>query len=813
MTHKLLARQLKRYLHVDDINQLAALMRELEMGSDNLSPEVRATLAGFEQFIELVSNQYSQYERDLALSHHMMAVSSQELTDANEKLLDEVINHEKALETLAHTANNLLEPLGRSIKIDGNNLEDLTNLLTELVKDLNDSREQLQMTLQNAPDAVFITEQNGHMVYVNDNTVELLGYVREELYTMSVFDLVPENWRDAYKQGAKKMLTAQMKPVMEIRLITKSGKKIPLEMNAALLPNGHVYGSCRDISKRKKLDEDLRIMAATFDVQEAIMITDQNGNILRANRSFESMTGYQSSELLGKNPSILKSDQHDDAYFEDMRAKLTEDGKWSGEIWNKRKNGEVFPQYMTITAVYDQYKKVTHYVSVSRDITQRKRREQEIHQLAFYDPLTKLPNRRLFMDRLQRAIATGERNNTHGALIFMDLDNFKTINDTQGHEMGDQLLIEAAHRLLLCVREGDTVARLGGDEFVIALQDMSKVADEAASQAKLVAEKIQYELGRSYELNQFECICTASIGIVIFRGHQETFDALLKNADTAMYQAKAAGRNTIRFFDPAMQAALELRINMESELRQALNNDQFQLYYQIQVDYLHRPMGAEVLLRWEHPKHGIVSPAQFIDLAEETGLIAPIGLWVLKTACEQLCAWQAEALTRNLTLSVNVSAKQFHQTDFVSQIQNVLHETGAKPALLKLELTESTTLSNIDDTVEKMHDLKQLGIGFSMDDFGTGYSSLQYLKSLPLDQIKIDQTFVRDITTDPNDAAIVKTIIAMTNMLGLSVIAEGVETEAQLDFLNQNGCHTFQGYLFSRPVTIKAFEQSLQNEQ
>ncbi len=813
MTHKLLARQLKRYLHVDNINQLVALMRELEMTSNNLSPDMRTTLAGFEKFIEMVSNQYSQYERDLALGHHMMGVSSQELTDANEKLRNEVIKHEKALTTLANTANKMLEPLGRSIKIDGNNLEDLADVLTGLIKNLNDSSEQLRMTLQNAPDAVFITEQNGRIEYVNDNAIELLGYGREELYQMTVFDLVPANWRDAYQQGAKKILAAQMKPVMEIRLVTKSGQKIPMEMNVALLPNGHVYGSCRDITERKKIEEDLRITAATFDAQEAILITDRNANILRANRSFEAMTGYQASELVGKRPSILKSDQHDDAYFEDMRAKLTKDGKWSGEIWDKRKNGEVFPQYMTITAVYNQYQRVTHYVSVSRDITQRKLREQEIHQLAFYDPLTKLPNRRLFLDRLQHAIATSERNNSHGALIFMDLDNFKTINDTQGHEVGDQLLNEAARRLLLCVREGDTVARLGGDEFVIALQDMSKEADDAASQAKLVAEKIQNELGRIYELNHFECTNNASIGIVIFRGHQEKFDALLKNADTAMYQAKAAGRNTIRFYDPAMQAALELRIKMERELRQALKNNQFDLYYQIQVDHQHRPLGAEVLLRWDHPEQGIVSPAHFIDLAEETGLISPIGLWVMKTACEQLCVWQDNELTRNLALSVNVSAKQFYQADFVSQIQQILHETSANPSLLKLELTESTTLENVEDTIAKMLNLKLLGIGFSMDDFGTGYSSLQYLKRLPLDQIKIDQSFVRDLTSDPNDAAIVKTIIAMTNMLGLNVIAEGVETNAQLDFLNQNGCHAFQGYLFSRPIPIYEFEKYLYDQQ
>lgn len=359
------------------------------------------------------------------------------------------------------------------------------------------------------------------------------------------------------------------------------------------------------------------------------------------------------------------------------------------------------------------------------------------------------------------------------------------------------------------MRDGDTVARLGGDEFVVVLESLGTHVGEAATQAELVAEKIRTSLNEPYMLKEHQYHTTPSIGIALFRDHQDSLDNLLKYADTAMYQAKAAGRNAIRFYDPEMQAALEARTELADELRLALDKQQFLLYYQIQVDSLRRPLGAEALLRWEHPERGLVSPAQFIPLTEETGLILPIGLWVLQTACAQLKVWQHDARTRDLTLAVNVSAKQFRQMDFVTQVQRVLLESGAKPSLLKLELTESMVLENVEDTITKMRELKLLGVSFSMDDFGTGFSSLQYLKRLPLDQIKIDQSFVRDIASDPNDAAIVQTIIAMTEALGLNVIAEGVETEAQRDFLDKHGCHTFQGYLFSKPVPIGEFEASL----
>ncbi|TCV90315.1 bifunctional diguanylate cyclase/phosphodiesterase [Sulfurirhabdus autotrophica] len=445
------------------------------------------------------------------------------------------------------------------------------------------------------------------------------------------------------------------------------------------------------------------------------------------------------------------------------------------------------------------------------DVTNLKDAEAKIQHMAFYDALTQLPNRRLLMDRLNQALATSTRNGQYGAVLFIDLDRFKTINDTKGHEIGDLLLIEVAKRLQYCVREGDTVSRLGGDEFLVVLETLSTDTDEAAIQAEMVAEKIRATLSEPYMLKERSCYTTSSIGIILFTSHQENPDDLLRYADTAMYQAKTSGRNTIRFYDASMQLAIDTRAELEDEMRLALKNQQFCLYYQIQVDNLRHSIGAEVLLRWQHPEHGLISPAQFIPLAEETGLIIPIGKCVLQIACTQLAAWQNDALTRDLTLAVNVSAKQFHEVDFVNQMQQVLLESGANPSLLKLELTESTMLENIEETIAKMREIEMLGVSFSMDDFGTGYSSLQYLKRLPLSQIKIDQSFIRDIVSDANDASIVQTIIAMTETLGLNVIAEGVENEEQCQFLELRGCHAFQGYLFSKPVPLDEFMIFLNN--
>jgi len=538
-----------------------------------------------------------------------------------------------------------------------------------------------------------------------------------------------------------------------------------------------------------------------------VIITDSASKIIKVNTAFTRITGYSQEEVWGKGAHLLASGQHDHHFFEDMWNNLQNNGHWEGEIWNRRKNGEIYPEWLSINSIHDKTGQLVNHVGMFSDISQHKEAEAKIHKLAFYDSLTQLPNRQQLMLHLPQAFSLSMRTGKHGAILFLDLDHFKTLNDTKGHDIGDLLLIEVTKRLNSCISEGDIVARLGGDEFIVVMESLSISPTEAATQAEVIAEKIHNALNLPFFLNEYTLFTSPSIGITLFRGHQESLGNLLKYADAAMYQAKTAGRNAIRFYDPAMQAAIEARADLEDALRTALQKNQFRMYYQIQVNQQGHPVGAEVLLRWEHPDLGLISPIKFIPLAEETGLIVPIGLWVIETACEQLSQWQSDALMCDLPLAVNVSAKQFRQADFVTRVQSTLQKTGAKPEHLKLELTESTVLVNMEDTIARMHELKSYGVSFSMDDFGTGYSSLQYLKRLPLNQIKIDQSFVRDLTTDTNDAAIVQAIIAMSKALGLNVIAEGVETEAQLEFLGRHGCQEFQGYLFSKPIQLQEFEQ------
>jgi diguanylate cyclase (GGDEF)-like protein/PAS domain S-box-containing protein len=554
------------------------------------------------------------------------------------------------------------------------------------------------------------------------------------------------------------------------------------------------------LRESRKTEVDLRIAAAAFDSQECMMITDANNVILRVNQAFTDVSGYAAEEVVGKTPELLRSGLHEADFYATLWNSIQSSDSWQGEIWDRRKSGEVYPAWCTITAVRDKNGLITHHVSVHADITQRKAAEEEIFQLAFYDQLTRLPNRRLLLDRLQQALASSTRSDCHGALLFIDLDNFKTLNDTLGHDTGDLLLKAVATRLTTCVREGDTVARLGGDEFVVMLEDLNASAEAAAAQAQIVGEKILTALNQIYRLADYEHHSTPSIGITLFADHHDTIDELLKRADLAMYQAKAVGRNTLRFFDPEMQAAVNARAAMEADLREAIGANQFLLHYQVQVDAVGRPTGAEALVRWQHPRNGIVSPDKFIPLAEDTGLILPLGQWVLEAACTQLVAWSKKLETAHFTVAVNVSPRQFHHPDFVSQVLSALTLTGADPRQLKLELTEGLLVDDVEGTIAKMTELKASGLGFSLDDFGTGYSSLSYLKRLPLDQLKIDQSFVRDVFTDANDAAIVRTIVALAQSLGLDVIAEGVETEAQRNFLASQGCLAYQGYLFGRPV-------------
>jgi len=675
---------------------------------------------------------------------------------------------------------------------------------------------RFRATVESAPTAMVMTDAAGLILLVNAETEELFGYSREELLGREVEVLVPERYRTQHPHLRARFLTSpetrRMGAGRDLFGLRKDGSEFPVEIGLNPLETDEgplVLAAIVDITERKQAEEELRIAAITFQTQEGIMITDCSARIERVNRAFTRLTGYSAEEVIGRTPALLKSGRHDHAFYENMWGALGHENYWQGELWNRRKDGAVHPVRMTISAVQASDRRVTHYVASFADITHHKQAEAQLHRLAFYDSLTELPNRRLMLERLRQAFAASARNGQHGAILFIDLDRFKTLNDTKGHDIGDRLLTQVASRLRACVRDDDSVARLGGDEFVVMLEDLSNQQETAATRAEAVAEKIRKAIAQPYAIGGDEYHSTPSIGVTLFFGHTETIDEVLKRADAALYRAKAAGRNMVRFFDPSMQAALETRAALEEELRDALTLNQLKPYVQMQTDNTGRIVGAEMLVRWQHPQRGLVSPAEFIPLAEESGLIVPIGLWVLQTACATLKAWALQPFTCGLQLAVNVSARQFQQSDFVTQVSRALEVTGADPSRLTLELTESVWLHNIEDTIEIMQLLKSVGVRFSMDDFGTGYSSLSSLRRLPFDQIKIDRSFVRDVDVDPADAVIVQTIIGMGKNLRLEVLAEGVETKEQLEFLSRHGCFAFQGFLMGRPLPIGEFERLL----
>lgn len=676
----------------------------------------------------------------------------------------------------------------------------------------------LQTQQETSLDALLVVAENGQIISYNQQFIDLwrlppqLVSARLDAPVLqSVADQVENS--DAFVAQVQYLNEPHNDKSRE-ELQLKDGRIVDRYSAPMTGADSKYYGRVwyfRDITESKQVEQELRIAASAFEVQESIIITDAHKVILRVNQSFTRLTGYSAEEAIGQTPELIKSGMQDDEFYRQMWETLNHDHTWQGEIWNQRKNGEVHPDWLTITAVTNAEGEVTHYVSTYADLSQYKKDEAAIHSLAFYDPLTSLPNRRLLLDRLQHAFSASGRHHNHGALLFIDLDNFKTLNDTKGHNIGDLLLVEVASRLHTCVREADTVARLGGDEFVVLLEDLSEEPLQAAAQADAVCDQVLTAFRQTYSLSSYEYHGSASIGVSLFRNQEVTVNEILRRADAAMYQAKSAGRNTLRFYDPAMQAVLEARTELESDLRCALEGSQFRLYYQAQVDHTGHILGAEALIRWQHPQRGLVAPMEFIPLAEEMGLILPIGQWVLETACAQLKAWEADPLTRDLQLAVNVSARQFHQPDFVEQVRQTLRIHAFTPGLLKLELTESLVLGNIDDTIVKMQALREVGVSFSMDDFGTGYSSLSYLTQLPLDQLKIDRSFVRNIGVKHSDAVIIQTIIGMAHNLGMEVIAEGVETENQRAFLEQHGCALCQGYLFGRPVPIETFEARLKS--
>lgn len=671
----------------------------------------------------------------------------------------------------------------------------------------------LQATLETIPDMLFELDEDGRYCSVHSPKSELIPVPIDTLIGKTIGELLPEKVVAVILRALQEADTCGYSRGQQFELEVPLGKRW-FELSVAVRSKGveeskRYFVLSRDVTERKLIELELQIAATAFDAQEGMIVTDAATKILRVNHAFTEITGYSAEESVGKTPSFLSSGKHDQKFYETMWTAIEQQGSWAGEIWNRRKSGEIYPERLLITAVKDANGNITNYVASLADITESKAASDEIRNLAFYDPLTQLPNRRLFLDRLAQALAVSAHSRQIGALLFLDIDHFKVLNDTLGHNAGDLLLKMIATRLRSCVREADTVARIGGDEFVILIEALGQDKLAAASYTEMLAEKILNLMTQPYKLDAYDYSGSASIGATLFVDHEAGLEDILKQADIAMYQAKDSGRNAIRFFDMQMQEAVAARVNLERELRIAIDSNQFELYYQIQVNKERVPIGAEALIRWIHPERGMISPLEFIPLAEKTGLILPIGQWVLDTACAQLKKWQADMHTRELSISINVSAKQFNQPGFIRQVHDTVLRHEIDPAFLNLELTETMLLDSVEQMIDKMIALRKVGVRFELDDFGTGYSSLQYLKRLPLNQLKIDQSFIREMSSS-NDKTLVITIITMAHNLGLKVIAEGVETAEQLQFLMDHDCDHFQGYLFSRPLPIAVLETQIE---
>lgn len=663
--------------------------------------------------------------------------------------------------------------------------------------------------IETALDGFWLTDEKGYLLDANQAYAKMSGYAIDELVGMHISQLdAIDRPEDVAARAAK--VAAQGEARFETSHRRKDGSQIDIEVSVTFMPETRqFFVFCHDITRRKQNERELRVAAATFETHEAILITDVNANIVRVNRAFTEITGYSAGEVLGKNPSMMHSGRHDRNFYVEMWQRLLHEGVWAGEIWDRRKNGEVYPKWMTITAVKNEQQEPTHYVAIFSDITARKRIEEEIHHLAFYDPLTKLPNRRLFLDRFRAALVASSRRNDYGAVLFIDLDRFKVLNDTHGHECGDLLLIEVGARIKSCVREMDTVARFGGDEFVVLVESFGKERDGVTRKVALVAEKIREALAQPYKLKGCEHHSSPSIGICLYHGNEDTLESLIEKADMAMYQAKNGGRNAVRFFDPVMQQKAVTHDALENDLSYAIGLQQLRLHYQVQVDGDNRPLGAEAFLRWQHPERGMLMPGQFLPVAEESGLIVDISRWVLQMACQQLSAWAKDDKTRDLTLTINISARHFALPGFVAEVADVLKTHKADPARLKMELSEQLVLTEANSTMEKIHALRDMGVKLTMDNFNMVYSSLSFIRELSPDQLKIHQAFVQGITQEGNDAQLVRAIIDLAKSMDMNVFAEGIETEAQRAFLKERDCNSYQGYLFGKPVPIEKFEEEI----
>ena len=757
---------------------------------------------------------------------------------------------ERTLEQEREAAEHVATIQAKTLQVTNEQLRNEIADRRRIQKSLEENRDHFRSLFELAPDAIFLQTISGEVINCNLAATRITGFTRQELATMTVWDLLLPEERDhcrafmekqavkpaavqpdefpfflpeaasgtgASDRGARNGLKEGQPESLEATILNRAGISIPIEILTRTISLNttdtlNVSGNrqallvvFRDISTRRKAEHQLKLFERVFqNALEGITITDRHGTIIAVNDAFSVITGYSEAEALGKNPRILKSDRHHPAFYEAMWQSIITEGKWEGEIWNRRKDGEAYPERLSISAIKDAHERVTNYVAVFHDITELKKKELQIKHQAFHDSLTGLPNRLLFKDRLAQAIARAGRANSTIAVLFIDLDNFKNINDSLGHAVGDKFLQEVAAALKSQLRSEDTVARQGGDEFIIILESIPKQSD-----VMHFADRLNEYFRSPVQVEEHELYATMSIGISFYPDDGNTPERLIKNADLAMYRAKEKGKDSYRMFTTALNEEVTRRLEVEKRIRQALINEEFTVYYQPKIDILSaRVTGMEALARWITPDGSFVSPAEFIPIAEEAGFIYSIGERILLRAC-----WDTKTLIdaghSDLRCAVNISAQEFQSPHIVDIVKQVLKITKLPAKHLELEITETTLITDVDKTTQTLQEFSRLGISLAIDDFGSGYSSLQYLKHFPIDVLKIDQEFIRDIPQDSSGAAIVSTIIAMAEHMKKQVIAEGVEVREQLNFLLLQGCDEVQGYLFGKPMPFDEFRNFL----